>query len=126
MKTLNLKQFKIFTDYKRTAYVEADATDLYSDYLYKSVPGNNGVQSLIERITESGGVVHIGETDEKIIIDSMQRGMFTQTSDALLIALNTDKLNEKIGDMMGKSEMEIKETTVTAMRELLSELKSKL
>ncbi len=124
MKTLNLKEVKLFTDAMRNNYVIMDVSQTICNHLYMNVPNSDITRSILERIQEGDGIIEITDTEEKAFTDSFKYGMFPVLCDGILIALNEEKLNDKIGDITNISQTDIKTKTVKAMRELLKELRS--
>ncbi len=123
MKTLNLKEVKLFTDAMRDNYVVMDVSQTIGNHLYLNVPNSDITRSILERIQEGGGIIQITETEEKVFVDSFKYGMFPVLCDGILIAMNENKLKEKIGDTENISEADLKVKTIKSMRELLKELK---
>lgn len=123
MKTLNLKEVKLFTDAMRNNYVVMDVSQSICNHLYMNVPNSDITRSILERIQEGNGIIEITDTEEKTLIDSFKYGMFPVLCDGILIALNEEKLKEKIGDVSNISDSDVKLKTIQAMRELLKELK---
>lgn len=123
MKKLNLKELKVFTDYKRQNYETGDSREIIGNYLYNNVPWSEINESLIEKIRESDGIIEISSTEENAIKNTFKYGIYTSVKNGILVALNQDKVDAKTGDLTGKTEGEKREVIAKAMRETLDELK---
>lgn len=125
MKKINLKEVKIFKDATKSDYFTASIVNELSDYIYKQVPYSPILDSLSERIKESGGILEISKSEEDAIMSLFNYGMLPVMRDAIIVVLNNDAVEEKTGDLSGKSDDEKRALIAQAMQSILKEVRSK-
>ena len=69
MKTLNFKDFKLFTDISHVGHVVVDARKEFANAIYMSM---NGIvaHDLAFRILHSEGGIEVSDEEESIVIDT--------------------------------------------------------
>lgn len=112
---VNLKTARIFNDDTRTSYINVDLTGVLGRVIYNSIPDTPITRSLAERLKNEE--IDLSVEEIKALRGVMEAGILPRAvNDAIVIALNEDKLRERIGDDCKM------ENVAKAMSEILREL----